>query len=286
MDNTTLSLGKNYTLEVTKIMDFGVYLNAHNLGSILLPNKHAPDGLSQGDMLNVFLYLDSEDRPVATTQRPRARVGEFAYLQVAATTDVGAFLDWGLDKDLLVPFGEQHRPMIQGKHYLVCVYVNDVDGRITASSKIDKFLDDDAPHEFAPQQAVKLIIANSTDLGFKAIVNHSHWGVLYKNDVHQRLSFGQRINGFIKRVRPDGKIDLTLQGGQETRDKYTTLIETHLRENGGFAPVHDKSDPQEISKLFGMSKGAFKKAIGSLYKQRTILIEKNGIRLLPSASKS
>ncbi len=276
---STIALGSTHTLEVTKLMEFGVYLNAQSLGSVLLPNKHAPKGLVPGDMLTVFLYLDSEDRPVATTQRPRVQVGQFAYLNVLDKTDVGAFLDWGLDKDVLVPFSEQHRPMEVGHSYLVYVYLNGADGRITASSKIDKFLNDDTPHEFIAKQPVELIIANTTELGFKAIINHSHWGVLYKNDVHQRLSFGQSITGFVRRVRPDGKIDLSLQGGQETRDKYAKAIESYLIKQGGFAPIHDKSDPQLISKTFGMSKGAFKKAIGGLYKQKIIEIEKNGIRL-------
>jgi predicted RNA-binding protein (virulence factor B family) len=278
--DTPVQLGQNYTLEVTKCMDFGVYLNAENLGSVLLPNKLAPAGLSMGDTVDVFLYLDSEDRPVATTQQPLAKVGEFAYLKAVACTDVGVFLDWGLDKDVLVPFSEQHRPMEEGRSYLVYLYLNQADGRITASSKIDRFLDDDAPHDFKPQQAVKLIIANSTDLGFKAIINHSHWGVLYKNEVHQRLSFGQSIDGFIRRTRADGKIDLSLQGGKDTRDKNTLLIQNYLIENGGFAPVHDKTDPQTIANLFSMSKGAFKKAIGSLYKERVIEIAKDGIRLV------
>jgi len=168
-----------------------------------------------------------------------------------------------------------------GHSYLVHIYIG-IDGRITASSKIDKFLDDEKPHNFKPQQAVNLIIANSTDLGYKAIINHSHWGVLYKNEVHQRLSFGQSKKGFIKHIRPDGKIDLSLQGGQETRDKYARIILNYLRKQNGFAPVHDKSDPQLISDLFGMSKGAFKRAIGGLYKQKIISIEKDGIRLLSS----
>ena len=277
-----ISLGASYSLEVTKLMDFGLYLNAKNLGSVLLPNKHAPAGIALGDTLQVFLYLDSEDRPVATTQVPLAQVGQFAYLKVLANTDVGAFLDWGLDKDVLVPFSEQHRPMEIGSSYLVYLYLNEADGRITASSKIDKFLDDEAPHDFKAQQSVQLIVANSTELGFKAIINHSHWGVLYKNDVHQRLSFGQYLTGYIRRVRPDGKIDLSLQGGQETRNKYAKVIENYLIEHDGFAAVHDKSDPEQIAKLFGMSKGAFKKAIGGLYKQRIIDIEKNGIRLVVS----
>lgn len=274
-----ISIGHIYELEVLKKVDFGVYLDAENLGEVLLPNKQLPDDVVVGDTIEVFLYLDSEGRPVATNQEPYAIVGEFAYLKVVDSSKVGAFLDWGLDKDLLVPFAEQHKPMEVGHSYLVYVYIG-IDGRIAASSKIDKFLDDDRPHNFKPQQEVELIIANSTDLGHKAIVNHSHWGVLYKNEVHQRLSFGQSIKGYIKHVRPDGKIDLSLQGGQETRDKYAQIILDYLKNKNGFAPVHDKSDPKLISDLFGMSKGAFKKTIGGLYKQRIISIEKDGIRLL------
>lgn len=275
-----IKVGQHYQLTVVKAVEFGFYLDAKELGQVLLPAKHAPRSLAVNDSIRVFLYLDTEDRPVATTEKPRACVGEFAYLNVVATSSVGAFLDWGLEKDVLVPFAEQHRPMKDGHAYLVYLYLNKIDGRITASSKIDKFLDDESPHAFKPQQGVDLIIANSTELGFKAIINHSHWGVLYKNDVHQRLSFGQSIKGFIKHIRPDGKIDLSLQGGQETRDKYSIIIETYLKNENGFAPVHDKSDPQLILELFAMSKGAFKNAIGSLYKRRIISIEKEGIRLI------
>jgi len=274
-----ISIGKTYELDVVKAVEFGFYLDAGDLGEVLLPLKYAPSDLVEGDSIEVFLYLDSEDRPVATTQKPKAKVGEFAYLTVVDNTKVGAFLDLGLEKDVLVPFAEQHRPMEVGNSYLVYIFVG-IDGRIIASSKIDKFLDDERPHNFKPQQAVDLIIANSTDLGYKAIINHSHWGVLYKNEVHQRLSFGQYKKGFIKYIRPDGKIDLSLQGGQETRDKYAKIIVNHLRKQDGFAPVHDKSDPQLISDVFGMSKAAFKKAIGGLYKQRIISIEKDGIHLL------
>lgn len=273
-------IGKTYELDVVKTVDFGFYLDAKDLGEVLLPRKYAPQGLSVGDSIEVFLYLDSEGLPIATTQKAKAQVGEFAYLKVLDNTNVGSFLDWGLDKDILVPFAEQHLPLKVGHSYLVYIHLGKADGRIIASSKIDKFLDDEKPHNFKPQQAVKLIIANSTDLGFKAIINHSHWGVLYKNDVFQRLSFGQYINGFIKYIRPDGKIDLSLQGGKETRDKYEKIILNYLEQQNGFAPVHDKSDPQLISKLFGMSKGAFKKAIGGLYKKKIISIGKDGIRLI------
>jgi len=275
-----IKIGQTHELEVLRIVDFGVYLDAQNLGEILLPRKHVPEGITEGDFIYAFLYFDSEDRPIATTQKPKAKVGEFAYLKMVAASDVGAFLDWGLDKDVLVPFAEQHRPLEVDKYYLVYLYLDQKDGRITASSKVDKFLDDNKPHEFKENEAVNLIIANSTDLGFKAIVNHSHYGVLYKDEVFQRLSFGQDKKGFIKRIRPDGKIDLCLQGGQETRDKYVKIIENYLEKHEGFAPVHDKSSPKLISEIFGMSKNAFKKAIGNMYKQKAITIANDGIRLV------
>jgi hypothetical protein len=275
-----IKVGNTHQLEVIKALDFGFYLDAKELGEVLLPGKHAPKDLAVGDKLYVFLYLDSEDRPIATTKTPKAKVGEFAYLKCIARTHVGAFLDWGLEKDLLVPFAEQHLPMDVDKSYLVYLYLDKNDGRIVASSKINKYLDDEKLHDFTPQQQVDLIIANSTDLGFKAIINHSHWGVLYKNDVFQQLSFGQYKKGFIKRIREDGKIDLSLQGGKETRDKYTKIILNYLEKHDGFAPIHDKSSPEIISDTFGMSKGAFKKSIGGLYKQRIITISKDGIRLV------
>ena len=275
-----IAIGHSYELPVLKTLDFGAYLDAGELGEILLPRKYEPEGLAIGDYVDVFLYLDSEDRPVATTQRPAAEVGEFAYLPVVAITGIGAFLDWGLDKDVLVPFAEQHRPMEVGHSYLVYLYIDRRDQRIAASSRIDKFLGDDGSQDFRPRQAVDLIIANSTDLGYKAIINHSHWGMLYRNEVFQRLSFGQRLKGFIKVVRPDGKVDLSLQDGRDLRDENAARIEDYLRSQGGFAAVHDKSDPQLINELFGISKAAFKRAIGTLYKQRVISLEQDGIRLL------
>jgi uncharacterized protein len=176
-----IQIGSTYDLRVVKHTAFGIYLDAENLGEILLPSKHATDNLSIDDTVEVFLYLDSEDRPVATTQVPKAEVGEFAYLEVRDNTQVGAFLDWGLDKDVLVPFAEQHRPMIVGKSYIVFLYI-DNKNRIAATSKIDKILLEDDGHDFYPQQAVDLIIGNSTELGFKAIVDQSYWGLLYKDE--------------------------------------------------------------------------------------------------------
>ena len=274
-----IEIGKTCLLEVVKQTDFGFYLDAEDLGEILLPSKHAPDDLSVDDTVEVFLYLDSEDRPIATTQTPKAEVGQFAYLEVKENTDVGAFLDWGLDKDVLVPFAQQHRPMKAGTSYIVFLYLDNQD-RIAATSKIDKFVLEDDQHNFHPPQMVELIIASSTELGFKAIVNQSHWGLLYKDEIDQRLSYGQAIEGYIKYVREDGKIDLSLKSGQQIRDKYSRIILDFLRKNDGFVPVHDKSPPEQILDLLGMSKGQFKKAIGGLYKQKVITIEGDGIRLV------
>jgi len=272
------NLGQTCNARVLREVSMGAILEVGEGDEVLLPTKFCPDYL--GDEIEVFLYLDSQGLPVATTQTPKAEVGQFAYLEAIDNSDFGTFLDWGLDKDLLAPFGEQHRPMVTGNSYLVYVHISKADGRIIASSKIDKFLDDERPHDFRVGQAVELIIANSTELGFKAIVNNSHWGVLYKNEVKERLSFGQSKSGFIKYIRPDGKLDLTLQGGQETRDKNAKAIVSYLQKNNKYAPLHDKSEPELIRQLLGMSKAAFKKSLGGLYKRRIIALEDGGIRLL------
>ncbi len=275
-----LQAGHSYDLKVVKRVEFGVYLDAKNLGEVLLPNRVVPEGVELGNRLHVFLYFDSEDRLIATTRTPKAEVGQFAYLQVIDATEFGAFLDWGLDKHLLVPFGEQHRNLEVGRSYLVYVALNPSDGRIVASSKVDKYVNESKKHSFKPRQAVSLIIANSTDLGFKAVINGRYWGMLYKKDVFQRLSFGQTIQGFIQRVRSDGKIDLTLNGGYQARDANSRIVLDHLKKTNGFAPLHDKSDPKIIAATLGMSKAAFKQAIAGLYKQRVIVIQDDGIRLV------
>lgn len=274
-----IQIGRTYGLNVVKKTEFGFYLDAENLGEILLPTRHAPDSLGIDDVVDVFLYLDSEDRPVATTQAPKAEVGEFAYLEVKDNTAVGSFLDWGLDKDVLAPFAEQHRPMVVGSSYIVFLYVDSKD-RIAATSKIDKIVREDDDHDFRAQQEVDLIVANSTELGFKAIVDNSHWGLLYKDEVDERLSFGQSLDGYIKHIRRDGRIDLSLKSNWEIRDSYTQAIQDYLEANDGFAPLHDKSHPAEILELLKMSKKQFKKAVGGLYKKQLITIEKDGIRLV------
>jgi len=274
-----ITIGQTHTLSVIKMLDFGVYLDAGDLGEVLLPYKYTPENISTGDTIEVFLYLDSEDRPMATTQIPKVKVAQFAYLKVIDINRFGVFLDWGLDKDLLLPFAEQKTPMQEGHSYLIYTYINKFDGRIVASAKLDKFIDENIKHNFKPHQSVDLIIANSTDLGYKAIINHKHWGILYENEIFQKISFGQSIKGFIKQVRADGKIDLSLQSGQQTRDKDVQLILAYLKNKNGFVALHDKSEAKLISKTFGISKGAFKKAIGYLYKQRIISIKNDGILL-------
>lgn len=275
-----IEIGKSCNLEIVKQVDFGVYLNAHELGQVLLPKKVAPKQFNIGDKIDVFLYLDSEDMVIATTKIPKVEVGQFAYLKCVATGPFGAFLDWGLDKDLFLPFGEQHKEIEVGRSYLVYVYLNSADERIVASSKVDKFLDK-TPPPYTNGQEVNLIIGGTTDLGYKAIINHAHWGVIYKNEVFRELRFGQRLKGFIKRVRSDDKIDLVLQRGvKEELDKHANTIIIKLKQAGGFLALTDKTDAEHIYAALGMSKKAFKKSIGGLYKVQKITIDSDGIRLV------
>ena len=272
-----IQIGRAYTLEVVRDTDQGYYLDASPLDTILLPRRECED-LDIGDQVEVFLYYDSEDRPIATRKKPKAQIGEFASLKVVDVTSVGAFLDWGLDKHLFVPFGEQKNKMELGRHYIVYVHSNRHDGRLLASSKLDRYLDR-LPAHYTPRQAVSLLVAATTDLGFKVIVDNAHWAVLYKNEVFKPLRSGQKIDGFIKQVRDDGKIDVTLQGGKQTRTKDAQHIINYLHDKGGHAPLHDKSAPQLIERELGLSKKAFKRAIGTLYKSKDIVIDDQGISL-------
>jgi hypothetical protein len=274
------SIGTLNELEVVKTVDFGVYLDGGFHGEILLPKRYVPENCQAGDRLEVFIYLDSEDRLVATTEKPLAIVGEFAMLKVVEVTSFGAFLDWGLMKDLLVPFREQQVKMEKGNSYLVYVYLDNESQRIVATSKLDKCLGN-IPVDYEPGEEVDLIIAGKTDLGYKAIVDNSHWGVIYHNEVFKPLQPGEKLKGFIKQVRPDEKIDLRLEKpGYERIDSISQGILDQLKATGGFLPFNDKSDPDLIVKTFKTSKKNFKKAIGSLYKQHLITIEEEGIRLI------
>lgn len=275
-------IGQSQLLTVIKNDESGIWLDAEQLGEVLLPKKNAPkQDVVVGEQVRVYLYHDAKERLAATCQKVKAQVGEFACLKVVAANPYGIFMDLGLDKDVLIPTSEQKRDMEVGRKYLVYLYLDD-DGRITATAKVDNHLDQ-TPAPYAAKDMVNLLITNQTDLGFNAIVNHQHRGVLYRNEVFENLEFGQFKKGFIKRMRPDGKIDLILQGGQETRDKFTLTILKYLHHNDGFAPLHDKSSPEQIGDLLGMSKAAFKKAIGGLYKNKVIVIESDGIRLIPNA---
>jgi len=275
-----VEIGKLNTLRVIKEVDFGLYLDGGEHGEILIPKRYVPENCKPEDNIEVFIYLDSEDRIIATTEKPYIKVGEFAMLKVVAVNQMGAFLDWGLPKDLLVPFREQKQKMEEGKWYVVTAYLDYDSKRLVASAKIDKFLDN-LPPEYEAGEEVDLLISGESDLGFNAIINSKHLGVLYKNEVFQPLKKGDRIKGFIKKVREDEKIDLILQKpGYQKVDDISLRIVDVLKEHGGFIAITDKSDPDTIYNLFGVSKKTFKKAIGALFKLRIISIEEKGIRLL------
>jgi len=266
-------------LRVVRKVNFGAYLDGGGLGEILLPRRYVPEYCQVGDTIKVFIYTDSEDRMVATTETPYVMVGDVALLKVVSVNSVGAFLGWGLPKDLLVPFSEQNTTMKEGGSYIVRVYLDNRSNRIAASSKLDHYLDKE-PLNFQVGQEVKLLICNQTDIGHKAIIDNSHWGVLHYSEVFQKLRRGQKIKGFIKKVRDDNKIDLCLHkpGYEKTTDLTETIIKV-LRAQGGFISVTDKSSPEIIHNWFGVSKKTYKKAVGSIYKRRLITIENDGIKL-------
>jgi predicted RNA-binding protein (virulence factor B family) len=273
-------IGTINTLQVLKQVDFGVYLDGADYGEILLPKRYAPNHLSIGDNIDVFIYSDSDDRLIATTEKPLAMVGECAWLKVKQTNRVGAFLDWGLPKDLLVPFNEQYSSMEEGKYYPVCVLLDNETNRIAASSKLYQFLEEHS-NDFSPRQAVDLLIIQQSDLGFKAVINHTHLGLIFHSDVFQTLKMGQRIKGYIKEIRDDGKLNLTLQlPTQEIRDDLLQAILDNLQQHGGTSTLTDKSLPDEIYKQFKVSKSNYKKALGTLYRQRIISVDKQKISLL------
>jgi len=274
-----INIGKVNTLKIVKKQGYEIYLDAGGARKILLADKKPPENCQVGDSLEVFVYVDSEGHLAATTKKPLAQVDEFAWLKVVSINYIGAFLDWGLPKDLLVPFSEQHHEMEVGKYYLVKVFL-DKNDRIAATTKITSLLQEEAFY-FKAGQKVSLLIAEKTELGFKAIVNNSHWGVLYENELFQPLSKGQKIDGYIKQIREDHKIDLTLhQPGYGKVESLTDKILAKLKENNGVLMLSDKSPPEAIYATFGVSKKVFKQAIGALYKQQLISLDKNGIRLI------
>lgn len=275
----SILLGKYNQLEVVKFVDFGLYLNGGDDGEILLPKRYIPEGTKEGDLLNVFLYLDNEERLVATTQTPLIQVGEFGYLEVNWVNQYGAFLNWGLMKDLFVPFREQKMRMVQGKSYIVYCYQDDESFRLMASAKVDKFLSKDRPPYEAGEQ-VNILIWQKTELGFKAIVENKYAALLYDSEIFQPLHTGMQLKAFVKQVREDGKIDLILQkAGPRKVDDFAETLLKYIREHNGFTSFNDKSDAEEIYQTFGVSKKTFKKAVGELYKMRLIILQPDGIRL-------
>lgn len=274
-----VEIGKYNNLIATKKVDLGVYFDGEELGEILLPKRYVPADLNTGDVIEVFIYNDSEDRPIATTEKPVAQVGEFAFLKVVSVTKFGAFIDWGLPKNLLVPYREQRRILEEDRSYPVYIYLDEKSQRITASTKIDKFLDLE-PITFKEGDEVNLWIFEKTNIGYKAIINGTHSGILYDNEVFQKLEIGQHTKGYIRKIREDQKIDLRLQkSGVDNISEGMEEILAKLKEQKGFIPVNDRSTPEVISETFGISKKTFKKSIGALYKKRLIIMDDEGIKL-------
>ena len=276
-------IGRMNTLYVLREVDFGVYLDGEELGDILLPKRQVPPGTKINDQIEVFIYFDSSDIIIASTLTPKTQVNEFASLRVVDNNDMGAFMDWGLPKDLLVPFREQKHKLLKDRHYIVHTYLDNVSQRIVASTKLDKFLLKETP-DYQEGDVVELFIVSRTDLGYKAIIESEYWGLLFKDEVFTPLQQGQKIKGYIKQIRPDGKIDLSLkEPGQPERvhvDAASQKIIDALKASGGFLDLTDKSPPNDIYKAFGISKKVFKRSIGGLYKKRLIKLEPGGIKLL------
>lgn len=275
-----LEIGRINTLQVYKQVTFGLYLDGGEAGEILLPKRYVPEGTQVQDWLDVFIYLDSEDRLIATTEKPKVMVDECAYLKVVSVTPVGAFLDWGLPKDLLVPFNEQDRPMEVGRSYVVVVAVDDATNRIIGSSRLYDYLDEEADEDIQVGQQVELLIAGQTDLGYKAVINHDYLGLIFRNEVFRDLKPGTETNGFVKQIREDGKIDLRLDESKRTTvELLEDKILQHLADNYGVSQLTDKSPPDAIYRSYSVSKANYKRALSSLYKQRKILITHEQISL-------
>ena len=272
-------LGKYNQLEVVKEVDFGVYLDGGDAGEILLPTRYVPEGCRPGDMLNVFIYLDNEERLIATTLDPKVQVDEFACLEVAWVNEYGAFLDWGLMKDLFVPFREQKMKMQKGHRYVVHVHVDEDSYRIMASAKVEKFLSKEHP-EYQPGEEVEVMAWRKTDLGYKVIVDNKFGGLVYQKEIFKTLEPGMKMSAFVRQVREDGKIDLTLQkDGAQKVGAFAEVLLQYIKDQGGHTPLNDKSAAEEIYETFGVSKKTFKKAVGDLYKKRLVVLVPEGINL-------
>lgn len=276
-------LGQKNLLKAAWKVDFGMYLEGDEEGKILLPTRYVPEDLEVGDEIEVFVYLDNEERRVATTLEPKAMVGDFAYLEVAWVNEFGAFLDWGLMKDLFCPFREQKKRMETGRSYIVHVHLDEESYRIMASAKVEKWLENDklTQDSLHVGDKVEALIWQKTDLGFKAIIENKYGALLYDSQVFKDIHTGDRVEAYVTKIRPDGKIDIALQqsGRQHTEDFAEQLLH-YLQYRGGRCRLGDKSSAEEIKEQFGVSKKTYKRAIGDLYKRRLITITDDGIELV------
>ena len=277
-----IELGKYNQLEVVKEVDFGVYLDGGEDGEILLPTRYVPEDCKIGDILNVFLYLDMDERLIATTLTPFVQVGQFACLEVSWVNQYGAFLNWGLMKDLFVPFREQKMKMQVGRKYVVHAHLDEESYRIVASAKVERYLSKEQP-EYASGDEVDILIWQKTDLGFKAIIVNKYSGLLYENEIFTSLETGMEMKAFVKQVREDGKVDLILQKpGFEKIDDFAKTLLDYIKEQGGRINLNDKSPAEDIYDTFGVSKKTFKKGVGDLYKKRLVVLHEDGITLAES----
>jgi predicted RNA-binding protein (virulence factor B family) len=274
-----IKVGDYNTMKVLRAVDFGVYLDDEAEG-ILLPKRFIPEGLTVGDEIKVFIYHDSEGRLLATTQQPKGVVGDIVKLKAVTVTKQGAFLDWGLMKDIFVPKSKQLSGMREGAEYLVKIYLDEQTGRAAATEKIEPFLSNDQL-TVKNKDLVDLVVYRRTDIGYLVIINNMHTGVLHFNEIYQNIEVGDKMKGFIKTIRPENKIDVVVgkTGYNRVEDEASKILRL-LQENNGYLPYHDKSDPEEIYAFFGMSKKAFKMATGNLYKQQKILFTNTGIKLV------
>jgi len=278
-------IGRMNRMKVVKHVDFGVYLDGQDEGEILLPRKDVPHDTQVGDRLHVFIYRDSDDRLIATTKRPLVQVGEAAYLKVKQQNNVGTFMDWGLPKDLLVPFNEQAWPMNEGRNVVVYCYLDENTNRIAGTTKFHRHLSEDGRNVFQEGDAVKGMVAAQTELGYKIILNNTHIGLLYKNEVFKPMRFGHELKVFIKQIREDGLIDLSIAASnQDVRDELEEKIMAYLKAHDGISRITDKSPPNVIYDTFNASKANFKRALGRLYKKRLVSLDKTQVRLLSKTS--
>ncbi len=282
-----VKIGEYNTLKVKELARregvgevFGLYLEGGDEGDILMPQKYVPEGTKPGDMVECFVYLDQEERPVATTEEPLAKVGEFAYLECSWVNEYGAFLDWGLTKDLFCPFREMKKKMEIGESYIVHIHIDEESYRIVASAKVEHFFNEDHPH-YRHGDAVDLLVWQKTELGFKVIIDNQYPGLLYQDQIFQYVHSGDRMKGYISRVRPDGKIDVALQPtGQTQTQNFAEELLQYLRDHDGVCDLGDKSEADDIYERFHVSKKVYKRAIGDLYKKRLIEVSPMSIKLV------